>query len=105
MTTNRFEEYSDDELAGYYSDLHKDVYNFRPMISNKDREGIINGILSIEKHMEKMRSTFAGREELRDEGWDIPETDPKYIEQAKASQQKRVQQWNESAAVWAGEQL
>lgn len=91
-----YSKYSVEELQGYFSDFHKDFYGYRPrgFGSPEDwnnRAWLINNIESIHNIMDKMKESFAGREELRTNGWVIEETDPELIKQAKwlADERKR----------------
>ena len=68
-----------DELQSYFSDFHKDFYGFRPRFATPDEwndsEWLITRIEGIHEVMERMSSTFEGREQLRNEGWSFNETD------------------------------
>jgi len=85
-----------EELQGYYSDFHKDYYGFRPRGFGtpeqwNDREWLIFNIEQIHGAIDAMKSTFEGREELREQGWVVEETDPELAKQAKwlADERKR----------------
>jgi hypothetical protein len=91
-----YSKYSVDELQGYYSDFHKDFYGYRPrgfgtVEQWNDRDWLIAQIEQIHDAMDKMKESFAGREELRTNGWVIEETDPELAKQAKwlADERKR----------------
>ena len=43
----------------------------------------------IQDRIDKMKETFAGREELRERGWVIDEVEPELIEQAKWLEEER----------------
>ena len=68
-----------DELQSYFSDFYKDFYGFRPRFATpeewNDSEWLITRIEGIHEGMEKMSTTFEGREQLRYEGWSINESD------------------------------
>jgi hypothetical protein len=74
-----FESMDLDELQSYFSDFHKDFYGFRPRFATpkewNDSEWLIARIEGIHEVMEKMSSTFEGREQLRNEGWSFNEAD------------------------------
>jgi len=74
-----FESMDLDELQSYFSDFHKDFYGFRPRFATPDEwndsEWLITRIEGIHEVMEKMSTTFEGREQLRYEGWTINESD------------------------------
>ena len=67
-----------DELQSYFSDFHKDFYGFRPRFATpqqwNDSEWLITSIEGIHEVMERMSSTFEGREQLRYEGWSVDES-------------------------------
>lgn len=61
---------STDELAGIFSDYHKDVHGIRPRwIDHTDRGALMEGLTALDDYMCWMRSTPEGREQLREEGW------------------------------------
>ena len=68
-----------DELQSYFSDFYKDFYGFRPRFATaeqwNDSEWLITNIEGIHETMERMSTTFEGREHLRYEGWSINESD------------------------------
>ena len=74
-----FESMDLDELQSYFSDFHKDFYGFRPRFATPDEwndsEWLITRIEGIHEVMERMSSTFEGREQLRNEGWSFNEAD------------------------------
>lgn len=69
-----FIQYETEELFSIYSDYHKDVHGIRPR-GTMTREQIIDGICSLDNYMERMKSTPEGREQLREEGWVIDESE------------------------------
>lgn len=73
-------------LQSTFSDLHKDYYGFRPRYASatnwNDIEWLKAQIQYIEDQIDGMKDTFAGREELREQGWAVPETDPKLAQWA-----------------------
>ena len=90
------------ELASYYSDFHKDVNGYRPrwIIGCADgftsveelRAGLVQiraAVDQLHADIERSKSTFEGREALREDGWLIEETDPAYLEAAAASKAER----------------
>ena len=73
-------------LQSEYSDLFKDHYGFRPRHDTDAQwndeaylEAQIQGIID---SIEGMKATFAGREELREQGWHVEETEPDLIQWA-----------------------
>jgi hypothetical protein len=73
----KYEHMTIDEIGGIFSDWHKDTYGFRPRhVSFDDREALIEGCKQLAAYHDKMNETFEGREELREAGWIIQETDP-----------------------------
>ena len=87
-----------EELQSYFSDFHKDFYGFRPRGFGtpeqwNDRDWLIANIESIHGSIESMKATFKGREELREQGWAVEETDPELAKRAKwlADERKREQ--------------
>jgi hypothetical protein len=99
-----------EELQSYFSDFHKDYYGFRPRGFGtpeqwNDRDWLIANIESIHGSIESMKATFKGREELREQGWAVEETDPELAKRAKwlADERKREQdEWfAKMDAEWA----
>lgn len=90
-------KYSVEELQGYFSDFHKDFNGFRPRFGTpeqwSDRNWLEAQINSIHDTMDKMRETFAGREELREQGWVIEETDPELAKRAAWLKQERDREY------------
>jgi len=89
-----------EELQGYFSDFHKDYYGFRPRGFGteeqwNDRDWLIAQIEQIHGAMDYMKSTFAGREELREGGWVVEETEPELIAQAKWLSDERAREYSE----------
>jgi hypothetical protein len=89
-----FKDFSVEELQGYYSDLHKDFYGFRPRFALEldawtDHSFLVSAINHILNHMDQLKETFAGREQLREQGWIIPEVDPELAQQAEWLAQER----------------
>lgn len=92
-----------EELQGYFSDFHKDYYGFRPRGFGteeqwNDREWLIAQIDQIHNAMDFMKSTFEGREELRQNGWLVEESDPELAKQAKWLADERKREQDEWAA-------
>ena len=88
MEQNHLSKYNVEELQGYFSDFHKSFYGFRPRTlgSSKDwndRTWLEEQITAIHNVMDSMKATFAGREELRANGWVVEETDPEDAQMAK----------------------
>jgi len=89
-------------LGSMYSDYHKDIHGVRPrhMALCADRyeshEALVEAMSHLQRlvdglhgYMDAMQSTFKGREQLRDEGWHIEETDPLYLAAAARSEALR----------------
>jgi len=67
-----FAQYDTEELASWFSDYHKDVHGVRPRwVDHTDRVAVIDGIQSLDRYMESMRSTPEGRAQLRADGWHV----------------------------------
>ena len=104
MTTqNHLLTLSVDELQGYFSDFHKDFYGFRPrhLISSdqwRNRDYLVAQIEQIHDVMDSMKTTFAGREELRQNGWVVEEEDPELAQQAEWLARERDREYAEWAA-------
>jgi hypothetical protein len=62
-------DYTTEELASIYSDYHKDVHGRRSWIDYTDRVAVIEGIESLNRYMDNMKTTPEGRARLRAEGW------------------------------------
>lgn len=100
--SNYLAKYSVEELQGYYSDFHKDLYGYRPRFvleldSWNDRAYLESAINQMHDEMDKKKETFEGREELREQGWVVEETDPELAKRAKwlADERKReLDDWN-----------
>lgn len=93
-------KYSVEELQDYYYDFYKEVYGYRPRFileldSWTDREYLISAITQIHDHLDRVKETFAGREELRQQGWIIEETDPELARQAKWLADERQREYDE----------
>jgi len=102
MSQNHLADLSVEELQGYLSDFHKDFFGFRPRYATpeqwRDREYLEASINAIHNQMDRMKETFAGREELRANGWVVEETDPEFAEQARWLQQERDRKYAEMLA-------
>jgi hypothetical protein len=75
MAYEYLDKYSVEELQGYFSDFHKDFYGSRPRFATpeqwRSREWLVTSIDGIHTAMDRMKETFAGREELRASGWEV----------------------------------
>jgi hypothetical protein len=68
------ESLTTDQLGDYYSDFSKEIYGFRARdIVMSDRAGLIEGIRKLHATFNRMCSTKEGRNDLRDQGWNINE--------------------------------
>jgi len=72
------------ELGSLASDYHKDVHGFRPRGDGlyANRDALIAILEGLDAYMASRRSTFAGREALRADGWVVLETDPELIQRS-----------------------
>ena len=80
---SKWNEYEYDDLVCVLSDYSKDVHGYRLRMNGSPREDVIKALEGIDKYMDMLHSTFAGREELRSNGWIIEETDAELAKQAK----------------------
>ena len=92
---------STDELGGLFSDYYKDTHGSRPrFVDFSDREELIRQLDLLENYHSKMQETFEGREQLREDGWLIYETDPEMQKMAyflaKERDQWKLENWGES---------
>ncbi len=98
----KFTDFSVEELQGYYSDFHKDFYGFRPRGSAVDqwssKQYLVTQINLIHDQMDQLKETFEGREQLREQGWIIEETDVELAQQATWLAQEREREQAEAMA-------
>jgi hypothetical protein len=92
---------STDELGGLFSDYYKDTHGSRPrFVDFTDREELIRQLELLENYHTKMQETFEGREQLREDGWLIYETDPEMQKMAyylaKERDQWKLENWGEA---------
>jgi hypothetical protein len=99
---NTLAQYSVEELQGYFSDFHKDFYGSRPRYATpeqwRSREWLEASINAIHNQMDRMKATFAGREELRAAGWVIEESDEESALHAKWLADERAREAAELSA-------
>jgi hypothetical protein len=80
-------------LQSHFSDKHQEFYGFRPQYASasnwNDAKWLNAQIQYIEDQINGMKDTFAGREELREQGWTIPESDPELAKWATWLQAER----------------
>jgi pyridoxine/pyridoxamine 5'-phosphate oxidase len=97
-----FKDFNVEELQGYYSDFHKDFYGFRPRGADVEqwssKQYLVEQINMIHNHIDQMKETFEGREQLREQGWIIEETDPELAQQAVWLAQEREREQAEAMA-------
>jgi hypothetical protein len=97
-----FKDFSAEELQGYYSDFHKDFYGFRPRGADLEqwnsKQFLVTQINLIHSQIDQLKLTFEGREQLREQGWIIEETDPELAQQAKWLAQEREREQAEVMA-------
>ena len=90
------------DLGSDYSDFYKEIHGTRPRFmalcacDYPDRASLVEAMSHLKRqidglhqYMDAVKSTFAGRERLRDEVWYIEETDPQYIAAAAESEALR----------------
>jgi len=98
-----------EKLQCEFSDFHKSFYGYRPRYATpaqwRDANWLQEQITSIHDTMDKMKETFAGREELRAQGWVIEETDAQLAQQALWLQQERDREAAEAEARWEAQWL
>ena len=97
-----FTDFSVEELQGYYSDFHKDLNGFRPRGASleqwESKQFLVAQINSLHNQMEQLKQTFKGREQLREQGWIIEETDVELAQQAQWLAQEREREQAEAMA-------
>ena len=97
-----FKDFNVEELQGYYSDFHKDFYGFRPRGASleqwNNKEFLLAQINSIHNHMDQLKETFEGREQLREQGWIIEEVDSELAQHACWLAQERERKLAEEMA-------
>lgn len=97
-----FKDFNVEELQGYYSDFHKDFYGFRPRGGTAkqwaSKEFLVAQINMIHDQMDMLKETFAGREQLREQGWIIEETDSELAQNAQWLAQERERKLAEEMA-------
>ena len=65
-----YPDYDTEELASYFSNYHKDVHGVRPRwVDHTDRVAVIEGLESLDRYMDSMKSTQESRAKLRAAGW------------------------------------
>jgi hypothetical protein len=76
---NHLDNFTVDELQGYFSDFHKDYYGFRPRFATTEQwnsvEWLNEQIDGIHNIITERKKTPEGREALRAEGWHIDESE------------------------------
>ena len=101
--SNFFSKYSIGELQGYFSDFHKDFYGFRPRFGDEgswaNRDWLEIQINHIHDEFDHLKETFAGREELRERGWVVEETDAQLAQQAAWLKAERDRKFEEEVAA------
>ena len=98
----KFMDFSVEELQGYYSDFHKDLNGFRPRGATEEqwnsKQFLVTQINSLHDQMDQLKETFEGREQLREQGWIIEETDVELAQQASWLAQEREREQAEAMA-------
>ena len=98
----KFTDFSVEELQGYYSDFHKDLNGFRPRGATEEqwssKQFLVTQINLLHNQMDLLKQTFEGREQLREQGWIIEETDPELAQQASWLAQEREREQAEAMA-------
>lgn len=95
-----YEKMSTDELGGLFSDYYKDTHGSRPrFVDFNDREELIRQLDLLNNYHDKMQETFESREQLREDGWIIHETDPEMQKMAyflaKERDKWKLDNWGE----------
>lgn len=95
------------ELGSLASDYHKDVHGFRPRGDGlyANRDALIDILEGLDAYMEARRSTFAGRESMRADGWVVLETEPELIQHSIWLAQERDQVSRETEGGWWKESM
>ena len=98
----KFKDFSVAELQGYYSDFYKDFNGFRPRFATTDewnsKQYLVTQINLLHDHMDQLKQTFKGREQLREQGWIIEEPDAELAQQARWLAQEREREQAEAMA-------
>jgi hypothetical protein len=103
---SKYQAMSMEELGSYVSDYHKDVHGFRPRGEGlyANRDALIDILEGLDAYMASRRSTFAGRESMRADGWHVLETEPELIQQSiwLAEERDRERRENgETGGYWS----
>ena len=97
-----FKDFSVEELQGYYSDFHKDLNGCRPRFATENqlmsKQYLVTQINLLHNQMDQLKETFDGREQLREQGWIIDETDVALAQQAVWLAQEREREQAEAMA-------
>lgn len=95
-------DYDLNELGSIVSDYHKDMYGFRPRAPGlyDDKARLVSLAESLDQRFDRLKETFAGREELRASGWVVEETEPKLIQRAQWLAEEREREFAESEAMY-----
>lgn len=90
-----------DELGSIVSDYHKSMYGWRPRFPGlyEDKIALVALAELIDEHIEQLKTTFAGREQLRANGWDIEETDPTLKQHARWLAEERAREEQEHEKI------
>jgi hypothetical protein len=98
----KFTDFSVEELQGYYSDFHKDLTGFRPRGATEEqwssKQFLVTQINLLHNQMDLLKETYEGREQLREQGWIIEETDPELAQQSQWLAQEREREQAEIMA-------
>ena len=68
---SRWDTWEYDELVNILSDYHKDVHGVRLRMNGEPRERIIEELTYLDEYMTNMKSTPEGRQQLREQGWEV----------------------------------
>jgi hypothetical protein len=96
----KYDKMSTEDLGNLFSDYYKDTHGSRPrFVDFNDRGEVIRQLQLLDEYHAKMQGTFQGREQLREEGWVIQETDPELQMQAywlaKERDMWKLENWGE----------
>jgi hypothetical protein len=98
----KFTDFNVEELQGYYSDFYKDLNGFRPRFATEEqwasKQYLVTQINLLHDQMDQLKETFEGREQLREQGWIVEESDVELAQQAQWLAQEREREQAEAMA-------
>ena len=82
-----------EKLQDTFSDFYKDVHGYRPRFHTHEQwnsvEWLTAAIQALHDYIESRTAIFADREQLREDGWYMEETDPMLAQYAVWLKQER----------------